>query len=113
MFIIRNATSDDLRSVQRLARVLNTVNLPDDEKSLETLIELSERSFLERVKAPLEREYLFVMEDTKKREKIVGTSQIIAQHGTREAPHIYFDVLEEERYSQTIEKHGIWSLTCY
>ncbi len=105
MFIIRNATSDDLRSVQRLARVLNTVNLPDDEKSLETLIDLSERSFLERVKAPLEREYLFVMEDTKKREKIVGTSQIIAQHGTREAPHIYFDVLEEERYSQTIEKH--------
>lgn len=109
MFIIRSATSDDLPSVQRLARVLNTVNLPDDEKSLETLIDLSERSFLEKIKEPFEREYLFVMEDTaarkKKAAKIVGTSQIIAQHGTREAPHIYFDVLDEERYSQTIDKH--------
>lgn len=104
VFIIRSATSDDLKSVQRLAAVLNTVNLPNDEESLESLILLSERSFHEKIKDPLEREYLFVMEDTKKK-KIVGTSQIIAQHGTREAPHIYFDVLEEERYSQTIDKH--------
>lgn len=104
MFIIRSATSDDLKSVQRLAAVLNTVNLPNDEESLESLIQLSERSFFEKIKDPLEREYLFVMEDTKKK-KIIGTSQIIAQHGTREAPHIYFDVLEEERYSQTIDKH--------
>src|SRR4051812_8267489 len=103
MFLIRSATSDDLKSVQRLAAVLNTVNLPNDAASLKALIDVSERSFSEKVD-PLEREYLFVMEDTKK-ERIVGTSQIIAQHGTREAPHIYFDVLEEERYSQTIDKH--------
>ena len=101
MFLIRSATSDDLKSVQRLAAVLNTVNLPNDPKALETLIDLSERSFSGKV-PPLEREYLFVMEHKK---KIIGTSQIIAQHGTREAPHIYFDVLDEERYSQTIDKH--------
>jgi arginine N-succinyltransferase len=104
VFIIRSATFSDQKSVQRLAAVLNTINLPNDAPSLESLIELSDRSFHEKVKEPFEREYLFVMEDTKKK-RIIGTSQVIAQHGTREAPHIYFDVLEEERYSQTIDKH--------
>ena len=104
VFLIRSANASDHKSVQRLAAVLNTVNLPNDEDSLESLIALSERSFHLKVKDPLAREYLFVMEDSKKR-RIIGTSQIIAQHGTREAPHIYFEVLEEERYSQTIDKH--------
>ena len=36
MFVIRSATSDDLKSVQRLAAVLNTVNLPNDAVSLKT-----------------------------------------------------------------------------
>ncbi len=102
MFVIRSATSDDLKGVQRLASVLNTVNLPNDPGALKALIDVSERSFNGKIEAPLEREYLFVMEHKK---KIIGTSQIIAQHGTREAPHIYFDVFEEERYSQTIDKH--------
>jgi arginine N-succinyltransferase len=104
MFVIRSATPDDLKSVQRLAAVLNTVNLPNDPQALKALIELSTRSFSGKVKDPFERELLFVMEDRAAR-RIVGTSQIIAQHGTREAPHIYFDVFEEERYSQTIDKH--------
>lgn len=104
MFVIRSATPDDLKSVQRLAAVLNTVNLPNDPHSLKALIDLSARSFAGKVKDPFAREYLFVMEDTSAR-RLVGTSQIIAQHGTREAPHIYFDVLDEERYSQTIDKH--------
>jgi arginine N-succinyltransferase len=104
VFVIRSATSDDLKSVQRLAAVLNTVNLPNDAGALKSLIDLSDRSFHEKVVEPFEREYLFVMEDREKK-KIIGTSQIIAQHGTREAPHIYFDVLDEERYSSTIDKH--------
>jgi arginine N-succinyltransferase len=30
---------------------------------------------------------------------------IIAQHGTREAPHIYLDVSTREHYSQSLDKH--------
>ena len=30
---------------------------------------------------------------------------IIAQLGRRDAPYIYFDVIDEERYSQTLDKH--------
>ena len=104
MFVIRDACMEDLPGLQRLAAVLNTVNLPNDKQALEQLLELSVRSFAGRVRSPLAREYLFVMEDLSTG-TLTGTSQIIAQHGTRDAPHIYFDVLDEERYSQTVDRH--------
>jgi arginine N-succinyltransferase len=37
--------------------------------------------------------------------KIIGSSLIIAQHGTRDAPHIFFDVYEKEHYSHSVDKH--------
>ena len=103
MFVIRDAQPDDLPGLLRLAEVLNTVNLPNDKGALEGLLELSVRSFTGRVRSPLQREYLFVMEHLETG-ALVGTSQVIAQHGTREEPHIYFDVLDEERYSATIDR---------
>lgn len=104
MYVIRDARTADLDGLLRLAAVLNTVNLPNDRAALEGLLDLSVRSFAGRVKKPLRREYLFVMEDTTTG-TLVGTSQVIAQHGTREEPHIFFDVLTEERYSATIDRH--------
>ena len=32
---------------------------------------------------------------------------IFAQHGSRRAPHVFFDVLEEERYSETLDRHFV------
>jgi arginine N-succinyltransferase len=104
MYVIRDARPTDLQGLLRLAAILNTVNLPNDRVALEQLLDLSSRSFAQRVKNPLRREYLFVMEDTTTG-ILVGTSQILAQHGTREEPHIFFDVLSEERYSATIDRH--------
>lgn len=104
VLVIRSATPADLKNVHRLAAVLNTVNLPDDLPSLRKLLDVSQRSFAGRIADPLARELLFVMEDMENG-RLVGTSQIIARHGTREAPHIYFDVLDEERYSETIDRH--------
>jgi arginine N-succinyltransferase len=37
--------------------------------------------------------------------RIVGTSMVIGQLGRRDAPYIYVDVSEEERYSATLDKH--------
>src|SRR5258705_10642845 len=37
--------------------------------------------------------------------KLVGSSLIIAQHGTRDAPHIFFDVYEKEHYSHSVDRH--------
>ncbi len=36
---------------------------------------------------------------------VVGVSMIFAQHGNRRSPHIFFDVLHEERYSETLDRH--------
>jgi arginine N-succinyltransferase len=36
---------------------------------------------------------------------VAGTSLVFAQHGSRRSPHVYFDVLDEERYSETLDRH--------
>jgi len=35
---------------------------------------------------------------------VVGTSQIIAQHGTKDSPHIFYSVDEVEHYSKSVDK---------
>jgi arginine N-succinyltransferase len=104
MLLLRDAQKTDLEGLKRLAAVLNSVNLPNNDEVLEGLIDKSVKSFAEKIKDPYEREYLFVLEDLRN-EQILGTSMIIAQHGTKEAPHIYFQVTESEHYSATIDKH--------
>ncbi len=102
--VLRNVEKSDLRGLMRLAAVLNTVNLPHNEETLKRLIDLSLRSFSGRVRDPFRREYLFVLEDPRRR-SLVGTSMIIAQHGTHESPHIYYDVTEREHYSASLDRH--------
>jgi arginine N-succinyltransferase len=104
MYLLRDVQKADLPGLKRLAAVLNSVNLPNSEEVLEGLIDKSVRSFSAKVKNPFEREYLFVLEDTRN-EKLIGTSMIIAQHGTYEAPHIYYEVGEREHYSATVDRH--------
>jgi arginine N-succinyltransferase len=104
MYVIRDVQRSDLPALQKLAREFDTVNLPNDERQLSHLIDLSGRSFASKLRDPFQREYLFVLED-EQRGRVVGSSLIIAQHGTRDAPHIFFDVYEKEHYSQSIERH--------
>lgn len=104
MYLLRDVQKSDLPGLRRLAEVLNTMNLPDNEEALEAIVDKSVKSFAGKIKNPLEREYLFVLED-QRNDAIIGTSMIIAQHGTREAPHIFFEVSEREHYSASIDKH--------
>lgn len=104
MFVLRDARKNDLDGLVRLAKILNTVNLPDDEDRLQEVLDRAVKSFSGAIENPWEREYLFVCEDTKKK-KIVGTSMIIAQHGTKNTPHLYFEVSEDQRYSTTLDRH--------
>ena len=53
---------------------------------------------------PFEREYLFVLENTTS-EAVVGTSLVIAQHGTKEAPHTYYEVSEREHVLGQLDRH--------
>lgn len=107
MFVIRDARAADLDGLQDVARHLDSVNLPDDRDRLAALIAASEESFAGRREVP-ERRFLFVLTDragaTDAPDRVLGASMIFAQHGTRRAPHVYFDVLGEERYSQTLDR---------
>jgi arginine N-succinyltransferase len=104
MLLLRDVSRSDLGGLRRLAGVLNSVNLPNDKAVLAQLIDKSVRSFSGKIEDPFEREYLFVLEDLRN-DAIIGTSMIIAQHGTRESPHIYFQVTQAENYSATLDKH--------
>ncbi len=102
---IRALLPGDEEQLYRVAKHLNSVNLPADRGRIEEIVDLSFRSFTGALKNKSEREYVFVLIDREKEGAIIGTSMIISQLGRRGAPYIYFDVLTEEKYSATIDKH--------
>jgi arginine N-succinyltransferase len=104
MLLLRDVQKSDLDALAALARVLDTVNLPADRAALEGLVEASTRAFTGRENDPYKRTYLFVLEEPSTG-ALVGTSQVIAMHGTREAPHAFLDVYEREHYSAVIDRH--------
>jgi arginine N-succinyltransferase len=101
---IRAALPGDEEQLLGVARHLNSVNLPDDRASIHEIVDHSYRSFTGEVTDPRLRTYVFVLIDRAK-DLIVGTSMIVAQLGRRGVPYIYFDVIDEEKYSATIDKH--------
>jgi arginine N-succinyltransferase len=104
MLLLRDAQRSDLRSLARLAKILDTVNLPYDARALSAIIDESVRSFRGRIADPLRRRYVFVAEEPRTGQ-VIGTSMVIAQHGTRESPCTFFDVSEREHYSSTLDRH--------
>src|SRR5450631_3575544 len=101
---IRGAGPADEEQLLAVAQHLNTVNLPAERSAIRTILDVSQRSFTGAIKDPKRREYVFVLVDLE-HERIVGTSMIIAQLGRRDAPYIYLDVIDEERYSATLDRH--------
>jgi arginine N-succinyltransferase len=106
VFFIRGAEEADLPAVVGVAQHLDSVNLPNDPARLAQMIEVSVKSFTGKV-PPAKRELLFVLceRDEAGQDRVVGSSMIFAQHGSRQAPHVFFDVLDEERYSETLDRH--------
>jgi len=105
MFVIRDVGPSDLDDLLQVSRHLDSVNLPDDRGALSEIIQVSEDSFAKRI-AVAERRFVFVLVDERESPaKVVGVSMIFAQHGSRRSPHVYFDVLEDERYSETLDRH--------
>src|SRR5262245_36638891 len=86
-----------------LARELNTVNLTNDRSHIERLLAHAEKSFTGEF-TPKLRKYVFLLWD-RERGRAAGTSMIVAQLGRRGAPYIYFDVMSEEKYAASVDKH--------
>lgn len=103
-FEIRGAAPDDEEQILAIARHLNTVNLPDQREGVQQILALSQKSFTGAIEDPKRRQHVFVLVDREK-DVIIGTSMIFGQLGRKDAPYIYLDVIDEERYSGTLDRH--------
>lgn len=103
-FVIREVEAHDLESLYALSEHLDSVNFPHDRALLRGLIERSRGSFTGKTKDLARREYMFVLEGLQTG-RVAGTSMIFAQHGQPDAPHVFFDVVQDERYSVTLDRH--------
>lgn len=100
---IRGVLPEDHDDLVRVAKHLNSVNLPEDVEAVRGIIEHSLQSFRGEL-ASQRSEYVFALEDLEQG-RVVGTSMVIGQLGRRDAPYIYFDVRSEEKYSNSLDKH--------
>ena len=99
-FIVRAVQRDDLIQLTDLAKQFNLLNLPGDKKIISEKINRSELSFAGDL--PKEKsEYLFVLEDTEE-QQVVGSSLILAKHGSDEVPHCYFKILKRDHFSKDL-----------
>jgi arginine N-succinyltransferase len=101
---IRGAVPSDEEQLLAVAHHLNTVNLPAEREAIQGILDVAHRSFTGAIKDPKRREYVFILRDLVD-DVIVGTSMVIGQLGRRDAPYIYVDVIPEERYSHTLDRH--------
>ena len=113
MFLIREAGPKDFSGVYPLAKLLDSYNLPADPAYVKHLLRLSRDSF--RGKVPREKaKYLFVLEakgrlaafakgsETTRPSCLVGCSLIIAKHGTKGSPHLWFGLERLVKKSRTL-----------
>jgi arginine N-succinyltransferase len=101
MFLLRPARFEDRAAILELARLLDSPNLPINERLLDKRLTRSERAFREPGPPSAERVYQFVLVDPA--ERVVGTSAIFSKHGTPEMPHIYLRVGREERHASSVD----------
>lgn len=99
-FLLRSVQEKDIRDLRVLSAQFTLINLPNDPKALEEKVHRSLNSFSGKLPKQ-ECEYLFVVEDTEA-ERVVGSSMILAKHGTPEAPHYYFKIIKREHFSQDL-----------
>jgi arginine N-succinyltransferase len=104
MLLLRDAHLSDLPGLAALAAELDSVNLPNDRRALGQIVSRSVGSFTGRIKDPLARAYVFVAE-APRGGRLVGTSMVIAKHGTHRSPCTFFTVSEKEHYSSSLDRH--------
>jgi arginine N-succinyltransferase len=100
MFVVRAVRHDDINQLVDLARQFNLLNLPGEKKVLAEKIEKSEKSFAGEL-SKNESEYLFVLEDTEEK-LVVGSSLVIAKHGSEETPHSFFKIFKRDHFSKDL-----------
>ena len=102
---IRSARHTDHEALLALARGLDSINLATDPVPLTLQIRRSLASFSG---ARADRGvYLFVLEhrpEDASGHVVVGSSMIIAKHGTPDEPHYYLRMRDEHRRSEQLDR---------
>ena len=98
MYLLRQARASDRAHLLRLAELLNTINLPAETEAMDQLLADSEAAF--NGSSIPDQAMFFILEDSDG--NVCGCSNVIAHHGSPKAPHTYFDVIEEDRYSRDL-----------
>jgi len=106
VLILRPIEPRDLDVLVELAGRLDSVNLPSDRGFLAARIDCSRRSFAGTLEEGETGIYVFVLEDLEAG-RCVGSSLILAKHGTPEAPCYWLEVSEEERRSPELGKRFV------
>ncbi len=102
-FLIREARIADQAKILKLARELDSINLPTEPVELHDALERSALSFRGQCRKRERAIYIFCTE-VLATGRIAGTSLIIGKHGTPESPHYYLHMDSEERYSHTLRR---------
>ena len=99
MFVIRQATPDDLPALYKLARMVHFINLPADRDALGEKIATSRGSFAAQIREPREQEFLFVLEEIQSRE-VIGTAGLIPRVSWPGHPNLHFQVRRRQHFSE-------------
>jgi arginine N-succinyltransferase len=106
VLILRPVAAGDLDALVGLAAQLDSMNLPSDRDFLAARIEASRRSFEGRIHRWHDGVYVFVIEDLAAG-RCVGTSTILAKHGTPASPHYWLELSSEERQSAELGRRFV------
>jgi arginine N-succinyltransferase len=101
MFVIRHAHLEDAPTLLKLAKMVHSNNLPADADILRTKLMRSRDSFMGKTRSPLEREFIFALEDTDTG-NLIGTSSIMSCISSPGRPHLYFLVRKKEHFSEDL-----------
>ena len=107
MIFCRPVKKDDLEDLYELSSFHNFINLPHNKEILEELIASSIKTFKSPSPQLDKNKYLFILEDSSI-SQVIGTSMIHAQHGTKDSPHFYLQLGQEERFSSSINRGFIY-----
>ncbi len=99
-FVVRAVKHEDLNQLVDLAKQFTLLNLPGDKKVISQKIDRSMQAFAGKL-SKTESEYLFVLEDTEE-QLVVGSSLIMAKHGSEEIPHNFFKIFKRNHYSDDL-----------
>jgi arginine N-succinyltransferase len=102
MFVIRQATADDLPTLLKLARMVHFINLPADRDIIAAKIARSRLSFSGQAPSERDREFMFVLEQVES-ESVVGTAAILSCISWPGRPHTFLHVRRRERFSKDLQ----------